>query len=119
MIDGTVLIDGGISNPVPFDRFTRKADVVLAVDVVGGPAGEPGTMPSRTEVLFGASQLMMQTTTSMKMSIHKPDIMIRPNINQFRVLDFLKVEQILEASSATGDEVKRSIEAAFRQLEAA
>ena len=33
----THLIDGGMYNPVPFDLLRGKADIVIAVDVVGAP----------------------------------------------------------------------------------
>ena len=42
---GRILIDGGIYNPVPFDLLDGKADFVIAIDVVGGPHGDPGRMP--------------------------------------------------------------------------
>lgn len=35
-IDGRVMIDGGIYNPIPFDHLRDAADIVIAVDVVGG-----------------------------------------------------------------------------------
>ncbi|MGL4404350.1 MAG: patatin-like phospholipase family protein, partial [Notoacmeibacter sp.] len=34
--NGRVLIDGGITNPVPFDVLNGKAGITLAIDVVGG-----------------------------------------------------------------------------------
>ena len=113
MIDGRVMIDGGIVNPVPFDHLPEHADIVLAVDVIGAPEGDPGVPPKRMESLIGASQLLMQAITSLKVAINPPDILIRPDINSFRVFDFLKTKKILEKSAGTKDEVKRAVEAAF------
>ncbi len=71
-IDGRVMIDGGIYNPIPFDHLRGLADIVVAVDVVGGPDGEAETIPSRIDSLFGATQLMMQSIITMKMQAGAP-----------------------------------------------
>ena len=76
--DGRILIDGGIYNPVPFDLLDNKADFVVAIDVVGGPSGDPGRMPGSIDSMFGASQLMMQSITAMKLKAHQPAIFLRP-----------------------------------------
>ncbi|MEM9442654.1 MAG: patatin-like phospholipase family protein, partial [Pseudomonadota bacterium] len=41
IIDDTVLVDGGMTNPTPHDILVGSADIVIAVDVVGGPEGTP------------------------------------------------------------------------------
>lgn len=110
ILDGTVLVDGGIVNPVPFDLVSDLADVVLAVDVVGIPVDKSGEVPSRISAGFGASQLLMQSITNLKLESHQPDIFIRPEVNEFRVLDFLKAEQILERTKATRKEVRTKLE---------
>jgi len=112
LVNDIVCIDGGIANPVPFDQLYDVADIILAIDVVGSPKGEPGDVPSRVEALFGASQLMMQTTTSMKMIIRPPEILLRPDVNSYRVHDFFKAEKILKETAYFRDEVKRAIDAA-------
>jgi predicted acylesterase/phospholipase RssA len=40
VLGGRVLIDGGATNPLPFDHLLPRADLVIAVDVVGGAARE-------------------------------------------------------------------------------
>lgn len=112
-VNGVICIDGGIANPVPFDQLYDEADILLAIDVVGSPKGNPGDVPSRVEALFGASQLMMQTTTSMKMIIRPPEILLRPEVSSYRMHDFFKAEKILQGTESFRDEVKRSIEAAM------
>jgi NTE family protein len=110
--DGRILIDGGIYNPVPFDLLEGKADFVVAIDVVGGPEGDAGRMPGTIDAMFGASQLMMQSIVSMKMKAHQPAIFLRPSVNRFRVMDFLKVNTVLKETAGIKDELKRSIDAA-------
>lgn len=110
IVDGTVLIDGGIVNPTPHDILIGSADIVMAVDVVGGPEGEPGERPSRIDVLFGSTQLLMGTIADTKRQISPPDILIKPAVAAFRVMDFLKTETILEASAETRDDVRRALD---------
>ncbi|KQV34098.1 Patatin [Rhizobium sp. Root73] len=112
-INGRVMIDGGIYNPVPFDHLMGRADIVIGVDVVGGPDGDGETMPSRIDSLFGASQLMMQSIIAMKVKAHPPHILLRPEVNRFRVMDFLKAQEVLTATVAVKDQLKTALDAAF------
>lgn len=115
-LDGRVMIDGGIFNPVPFDHLIGKADIVIGIDVVGGPEGEDQQMPNRIDSLFGASQLMMQSIINEKLKTQSPDIFLKPNVNRFKVLDFLRAADVLEASADIKDDFKRALDAqiAFR-----
>ncbi|OHV85511.1 patatin-like phospholipase family protein [Ensifer sp. LCM 4579] len=108
-IDGRVMIDGGIYNPIPFDHLRQAADIVVAVDVVGGPDGDGKTIPSRIDSLFGASQLMMQSIIAMKMKAGAPDLLLRPDVGRFRVLDFLRAQEVLAATMPAKDQMKRAL----------
>ncbi len=110
VVDGTVLIDGGMTNPTPHDVLADSADIVIAVDVIGGPEGKPGEQPGKIDVLFGSSQLLMRTIATAKRQISPPDILIEPVVSQFRVLDFLKTEEILDASSQIKDDLRLALE---------
>ncbi|MBL4890339.1 MAG: patatin-like phospholipase family protein [Rhizobiaceae bacterium] len=110
VLNGTVLVDGGIVNPVPFDLVSALGHTVLAVDVVGMPVDKGVEIPSRISAGFGASQLLMQSITNLKLEHHRPDIFIRPEVSEFRVLDFLKAEQILERTKGTRVEVRTKLE---------
>ncbi|MCO6186969.1 patatin-like phospholipase family protein [Rhizobium sp. L1K21] len=111
------MIDGGIYNPVPYECLMDKADVVIAIDVIGGPEGDGETMPNRIDSLFGASQLMMQSIIEAKMQFSRPHLMLKPDVHRFRVLDFLRVNEVLEASAGVKDQLKTDLDAllAFRE----
>lgn len=113
-IDGRVMIDGGIYNPVPFDHLRGLADIVIAVDVVGGPDGDGKTIPSRIDSLFGASQLMMQSIIAMKLKEGAPDILLRPDVGRYRVMDFLRAQEVLDATVAIKDQLKRALDERMR-----
>ncbi|WP_442892211.1 patatin-like phospholipase family protein [Ensifer sp. MJa1] len=116
-IDGRVMIDGGIYNPIPFDHLRGLADIVVAVDVVGGPDGDGKTIPSRIDSLFGASQLMMQSIISMKLKEGAPDILLRPDVGRYRVMDFLRAEQVLKGTASIKDELKRALDERMKALQ--
>ncbi|MBN9241459.1 MAG: patatin-like phospholipase family protein [Mesorhizobium sp.] len=110
--DGRLLIDGGIYNPVPFDLIEHDADIVIAIDVVGAPTEAERKRPSSVDLMFGATQLMMQSITANKLMQRRPDILIRPPVSRFRVLDFLKIDAVMAETAAVKDEVKRAVEEA-------
>jgi NTE family protein len=114
MREGRMLIDGGIYNPVPFDLIDRDADIVIAVDVVGAPTDGERKRPTSVDLMFGATQLMMQSIIANKLQQCRPDILIRPPVSRFRVLDFLKVDAVMAETVAVKDEVKRAVEAALQ-----
>lgn len=111
--DGRIYVDGGIYNPVPFDHLAGLADIVIGIDVVGLPAGSLGEKLTTVDLMFGASQLMMQSIIEMRRKAAPPDIFLRPEVHQFRVLDFLKAREIIDASAGIGDQLKRDLDAAF------
>ena len=111
--DGKLLIDGGIYNPVPFDLLEGKADIVMAVDVVGGPTHNSRKRPSALDLIIGSTQLMMMSITAMKLKTKRPEILLRPPVLGFRVLDFLKIETVMAETASIKDEAKRALDAAF------
>ena len=112
--DGCILIDGGIYDPVPYDLLMDRADIVIGIDVVGAPEGAH-RIPNSIDLMFGASQLMMQSITANKLTRLRPAIFLRPPVSRFRVLDFLKIDAVLRESAPIRDELKRAIEAAVEK----
>jgi NTE family protein len=115
--DGMLLIDGGIYNPVPFDLIEDDADITIAIDVVGAPSDGGHRRPNSMELMFGATQLMMQSISAMKLKSKRPDVFLRPPVSRFRALDFLKIEAVLEETASIKDELKSAVEAAVKASE--
>lgn len=109
-----LLIDGGFYDPVPFDLVMGKADIIVAIDVVGAP--EPGERktPGRVDLMYGASQLIMQSVIASKLLQSQPDILLRPPVSRFRALDFLKIDQLMAESESIKDDLKRAIDQAVK-----
>ncbi len=110
VIEGRVLVDGGIMNPVPVDALPREVDVIVAVDVVSYPQPADGrSVPGALEVMFGSTQLLMQQIAAAKFERRHPDILLRPPVDHVRVLDFLEAGKILAAAEVTKEETKRRL----------
>jgi NTE family protein len=112
---GRVLIDGGAVNPLPYDVLFGAADIVVAVDVTfGGPRERRN--PTPFEAMFGAAQIMQGAITAQKLKLRAPEILVRPTVEQFRVLDFFRAGQILRAAEPAKEEIKRALAARFEAI---
>jgi NTE family protein len=104
---GRRLVDGGIANPLPFDLLLDDCDLVIAVDVSGDHMPEDGQELSFLGVLFHSFHTMSGNLTREKLGQRRPDIYIRPDIRDVRVLEFYKADQIFgQAASARRELVK-------------
>ncbi len=112
-LEGHILVDGGFVNPVPFDLLKGRADVIAAIDVSAGPQQSRGKIPSLIDAIIGSNQITMRSVMHEKLKISAPDILIRPDIGRFRVLEFYKIDEIFAASEPAKDEFKRACEAAL------
>lgn len=111
-IDGRLVIDGAMVNPVPMDHVCDDVDILIAIDVTGGPVEVEGARPGYTDLALGVTQIMQHAITDLYRAKHKPDIYLAPPVNPYRAYDFLKVTEIL----AAGDEVKESFKRDLARL---
>jgi NTE family protein len=101
-----VLIDGGAVNPLPYDLLFGLADIVVAVDVTFGGRRPKRRTPSPFASMFGAAQIMQGAITAQKLKLRAPDILVRPKVEHFAVLDFFQASQILRAAEGSKEELK-------------
>ncbi|MEM6586515.1 MAG: patatin-like phospholipase family protein [Pseudomonadota bacterium] len=114
-LDGRIYVDGGVVNPLPTDAL-GPCDMVIAVDVIGGPAPQGENSgdslsdpPSQMDSILGATQLCMQTITKATLAAHPPDVVVTPPIANFQALNFLKAREVLDAAESKREEMKRKI----------
>jgi NTE family protein len=107
--DGMILIDGGITNPLPHDRLIGTAEFVVACDVTGGARDTLQRSPPPIAALIGAVQIMQTTIVDTKLRVQPPDLLVRPDVSTYRVLDFFKFGHIMRAAEPAKEEVKRSL----------
>jgi NTE family protein len=111
VIGDRVLIDGGATDPLPFDLLRGKADIVVAVDVTGQPAEDRTDVPSAVETLYASVQLMMSTIISAKLRHERPHVVVTPDVGAFRALDFFQAGAILQAAEAAKADLKAKLAA--------
>ena len=109
-LKGRVLVDGGVTDPLPFGCLRGNADVIVAIDVSGG-ADEHDGVPDPWESLFAAIGVMGHTIVAHKLKEGAPDLVLRPNIGIFRMLDFFQASAILRAAEPIKAEVKEKLSA--------
>ena len=115
--EGRVLIDGGFVNPTPFDILRERADITVAIDVTGTVrTRQPKKLPNSLEVSIGAAQITLASIVKEKLKAGGPDVLVRPAVNQFAAMDFLKAAEILAAAEPAKDELKRKFAAAMERL---
>lgn len=107
--DERVLVDGGAVNPLPFDLLRGAADIVVAVDVTGGPTRRGRGVPPPFEALFATLSVMAHSIVSEKLKSGAPDLLLRPNVDAFGMLDFFRTTPILRAAEPVKEEVKRRL----------
>jgi len=108
-LDGRILVDGGATNPLPFDQLLGRADAVIAVEVFGAAAPERSDMPGAWESVFTTLNIMGSTIVAAKHQHAAPDFVLRPNVSIFRTLDFYQASAILRTAEAIKGEVKEKL----------
>jgi NTE family protein len=106
IINGRILIDGGTTNPLPYDMLAGRADIVVAVDVFGVPAAERADMPSSWECVYMTVLVMGGAIVAAKLNHAAPDVLIRPNVTIFRTMEFYQASAILRAAEASKTELR-------------
>jgi NTE family protein len=106
--EGRVLVDGAAVNPLPFDCLQGLADLVVAVDCAGGP-DETSGIPGPWDAMFATITVMGQAIVAEKLKSGGPDLLIRPNVGTFRLLDFFSASAILRAALPAKAELKEKL----------
>lgn len=89
VIDGLLLVDGGIANNMPIDVVKEMgADIVIAVDI-GSPLVGNDELNSTLAVLNQLSTILTNASAEkQKALLTDSDILIRPNIGELSTTDF-------------------------------
>ena len=107
--NGRVLVDGGLVNPVPYDLLFDDCDTVVAIDVSGTRNPRSDNGPGYFETLFNTIQITSAAILGEKMKHRPPHVYIRPELEDIRVLEFNRVDEIYQQSMAAKRKLKRSL----------
>lgn len=103
------LVDGGIANPLPFDLLMDDCDLVIAIDVSGSQYNDSKEGLSFIGVLFHSFHTMGQNLVMEKLKQQRPQIYLKPDIQNVRVLEFYKAKQIFAQAQPAANKLKRRL----------
>lgn len=104
-------MDGGLVNPLPFDVISGAADILVAINVSGaGRLPEDRAAPSTTEALIASLQILQHTIVREKLLSRQPDVLVDVNVGHFHVLEFHKLEHVLESAAPAKAELRHKLE---------
>lgn len=108
----TVLVDGGVVNPLPLDHAAAGTDILVGIDVNGDPHVWPdGYIPTMIDIGFGSAQIMMHQLIANMIAAYPPDLYFRPHHVNIGAHEYWRVREIIEAGEAEKDRFKRAITA--------
>jgi NTE family protein len=113
-LEGRILVDGGATNPLPFDQLLDRADVIAAVDVFGAPGADRSDIPGAWESIFTTILVMGATIVAAKHKHAAPDLVIRPNVGIFRTLDFYQASAIIRSAETIKAEIQEKLGALIK-----
>lgn len=111
VVGDRVLIDGGATNPLPFDLLRGKADIIVAVDITGQPVEDRKDVPSAVETLYASVLVMTSAIIGEKLRRDRPDLLVTPNVGAFRALDFFQASAIIRVAEEMKTELKNKLAA--------
>lgn len=105
-----LLVDGGVTNPMPLDAVASDADILIGIDVNGDPQDWPeNRIPSPLDIAFGSAQIMAHSLIANMIAAYRPDLYFRPRIRGVGAYEYWKVREIIAAGDADKDRFKRAL----------
>lgn len=104
------LIDGGASNPLPYDLLQGRYDYVIAVDVSGNGAQNDTAEIGISDLLFKSFSIMQGSIIRHMTRLDPPDLYLVPDTGGIRLLHFNRIEEILEKAQPAAEELRDHLE---------
>ena len=114
-IDGYSLVDGGVANPLPYDRIQDDCDIVIAIDVSGNNDLEDGETLSSMGVLLQSFTSMSRNILLEKLKRQPPDVYVQPNIRNVKILEFYRAREIFEQARPAQQHLVKELNKARRR----
>lgn len=109
--DDMVLIDGGITNNLPYDIIQDECDITVAIDVSGN-VSIPNKVkaPNLFDNIMNSFTILQDSILKYQMKIKTPDIYIKPELIDVGILDFHKANLILKSVENDVNILKNALE---------
>lgn len=107
--DSSLLLDGGVVNPLPYDLLQDECDLVIAVDVGGIRHADETHRPTFFDTVIGGFEIMEASMIRDRLISNPPDIYLKPNIRNVGLLDFHKAEQVFRQSEPVKEKLRQRL----------
>lgn len=109
-MDGRILLDGGLVNPLPFDVMANDVDITVAINVAGVGRYASQQTPSAFEAIVTSLQILQHSIVREKVRARQPDILIDVEVGNFHVLEFHKLDKVLAAAAPAKARLRQQLE---------
>jgi len=104
-----VFVDGGVVNLLPYDHLLDRVDITIAVNISRTRAQDTKVVPNAIESVLGTFDIMQTAALAEKIKHRKPDIYVRPEIRDIRMLEFGKMEEVFLQAAPAVEAFKREL----------
>lgn len=104
--NGRVLVDGGVTNNLPYEILMEECDIVIAIDVVPKRLVDETTPPTLINAVLGTFDCLIERRTAAKLEKQSPTIYVKPELIGIRTLDFDKIDSIYEQAQPAIEDFK-------------
>ena len=116
-VNGYSLVDGGVANPLPFDRVRDDCDITVAIDVSGSRELEDDETLSSVGVLLQSFTVMSNNILIEKLKQQKPAVYIKPDIRNVKVLEFYKAREVFAQAQPARARFERELQRSLRRFD--
>lgn len=109
-MNGRILLDGGLVNPLPFDVIADEVDITVAINVAGVGRYASGHTPTAFEAIVTSLQILQHSIVREKVAARKPDILIDVGVGNFHILEFHKLDKVLAAAAPAKARLRQQLE---------
>ena len=100
--DGKIIVDGGVSSPIPIETLKNKVRTIMAVDITNNEL-KPLKSPNMIEIMR-RSDIITSLKLKAKLS-SEADILIRPNVAGIHWSDFEDFNKLLHSGKSAMEKV--------------
>lgn len=114
--DGMILIDGGITNNLPYDLIQDKCDVTVAIDVSGTKSIPAKIKPPKLfDSIMTSFEILQDSVIKYQMKKKAPDIYIKPELLDVQILEFYKAYDIMNSVDDDVSQLKTELQEMLRE----
>lgn len=99
VFEGRVLVDGGISDNLPWQALSDRCDAVIAIDVPPSRGTKSDKIPGPVDLFVECFEALIAQGTRRRLEEDPPALYFQPDLRGVRTLDINKVEDVLEQAA--------------------